>query len=161
MNGVSAPVAPPFWTIASRLTTSKYSSNPPRSRPACASPNSHNIGLQLHLWVHLIMASDHISNLSRSQSWTVSLSSLNHHHLVRLELLSSTSWSQSWSNSLDQSLQVQISVHSNSVTKCISKLGRSSPPSRSLRSNGSVLGCTGNGCGLNDGVYIFGRPWGT
>jgi len=61
MNRVSAPVTPPSRTTASRLTASKYSSNPTRSRPPSASLNSLNYGPP----VRSITASKCISELAR------------------------------------------------------------------------------------------------
>jgi len=63
---VSAPVAPPSWSTASRLTASKYPSNLDRSWPPSGSPNSLDHGLQTLLLLHLISASKCISNLARS-----------------------------------------------------------------------------------------------
>jgi len=53
MNRVSAAVAPPSQSTASRSTTSKYSSNLDRSWPPSAFPKSLDHGLQVHLWVPL------------------------------------------------------------------------------------------------------------
>jgi len=52
MNRVSAAVAPPF-----KSTASKYSSNLAHSQPASASLSSLNLGLQLHHKTRSIMAS--------------------------------------------------------------------------------------------------------
>jgi len=49
MYRVSAPVAPPSQTTASRLAASMYSSNLARSWPPSASPNPLDHGLQLYL----------------------------------------------------------------------------------------------------------------
>ena len=49
MNRVSAPVAPPSRTTASRLTAPKYYCNLARSWPPSASPNSLDHSLQVYL----------------------------------------------------------------------------------------------------------------
>jgi len=105
MNIVSAPVAPPSQSTASRSTASKDSSNLGRSWPpsACrdsldhglhlhtimasqcisklarllppsAALSSHALGLQVHLQTRLIMASEYISQFTRSGCETVELS---------------------------------------------------------------------------------------
>jgi len=105
INRVSAPVAPPSRTTASRLSASKYSSEfapswPPsayletcamsaskcmsklaRSWPTNVSPNSLDHGLQVHLQTHLIRASPCISKLAQSRppsaSWNSSITASN------------------------------------------------------------------------------------
>jgi len=66
-----------------------------RPRPPSASPNSLDYGLPVHLWVHSISISNWICKLARSRPQSVSLSLLDCHFQVHLELLSSTACSQS------------------------------------------------------------------
>ena len=113
------------------------------SGTSSASPNSHDPGLQVHLWVHWISASKCISTLARSPPPSASLSSFDlglpvHRHtcsITATKCIIEFNWSQSQSaspNSPDSSLQVHLLVHSISVSKCISTLARSWPPSASL-----------------------------
>jgi len=113
MNKVSAAVAPP-----SKSTASKYPSKLARSSPASASPNSRGHSLRVHLQtrsitaskcifcVHSISASKCISKLTQSRPPSVS------------------------PDSLDYGLQVYTIM----AFKCISKLAQSPPPSASPNS---------------------------
>jgi len=74
---------------------SKCTSKLARSRSQSASPCSLSRGLQLYHQIHLITASKWNSKLARSRPQSISLSSLDHHFLGPLELLSSTACSQS------------------------------------------------------------------
>jgi len=65
MNRVSAAVAPPSWSSASKSTTSKYSSNLDRSWPPSQSPNSLDHGLKVHLSTGSITASKYNVNERR------------------------------------------------------------------------------------------------
>ena len=80
MNRVSAAVAPP-----SKSTASKYSSELARSRPPSASLSSLNLGLQLHLETRSIPASKCISEFSRSQSPSASPNAIDHSLKVHLQ----------------------------------------------------------------------------
>jgi len=144
-GGVSAAVAPP-----SKSTASKYTSNVARSYPASASSTSLNHGLSVHLWVHSISVSYYISNLARSRPQRASPNLLDHGLPVHLQTHSITaskciseftrsrtpSTSPNW---LDHGLGVYLWVHSILLSKCISHLARSQPPSTSQMSD---CGCT-------------------
>jgi len=126
-------------STASRSTTSKYSSNLPRSKPAAsaslnsldhsseciseftqsrspiASPTSLDDGLKVHLQTRSITASKCISEFTPSRPPSAS------------------------PNSLDHGLPVHLQTRSITASKCISQLARLRPPSTSLMSDG---GCT-------------------
>jgi len=136
MHRVSAPVAPPSRTTASRLTASKYSSNLARSWPPSASPNPLDHGLQLYLQTRSITASNCNSKLARSRPPGASPNSLDHGLQVHLQTRSITAskFARSWPpkcislNSLDHGLQVHLQTRSITASQCISKLSRSRPP---------------------------------
>jgi len=86
MNRVSAPVAPPSRTTASRLTSSKYSSYLARSRPPSASLNSLDHSLEVYLYTRSIMA----SKFAQSQPPSVSLNWHNYGLQVHLQTRSIT-----------------------------------------------------------------------
>jgi len=101
MNRVSDPVVPPSWSTASRSPSSMYSSNLDRSWSPSASPISCDYGLQLHLWVHSILASKCISKLSRLRPRITSLRSrdigLQVHLWTRLIMVSNCICEFTWS----------------------------------------------------------------
>jgi hypothetical protein len=137
MNTVSAPVAPPSRTTASRLTASKYSSNLARSWPPSGSPNSLDYGLQVHLQTRSITASKCISKLARLRPPS------SHDHGLQVHLQTrSISASKCISklarlrppSSHDHGLQMHLQTRSVTASKCMSKLARSRPRSASISS---------------------------
>ena len=119
MNGISAGVAPPSQSTASGSTTSKYSSHLDRSWPTSASPNSHDYGLQVHLWV------------TRSRPPSASLNLLGYGLQVYLETCSITA--SKCISKLARSGPPSASLsYTISASKCISTLTPSRPPSASL-----------------------------
>jgi len=164
MNRVSAAVAPP-----SKSTASKSSSNLARSLPASASPNLLNHGLPMHPWVHSISVSNCISNLAQSRPQSASLSSLNLGLQLHLQTRSITAsqciseFTQSWSpiaspSSRNHGLKLQLWVHSISASKCISKLTRSLPRSVSLSSPNPGLQTHLSTCSITASKYIVNEP---
>jgi len=173
MNKVSAPVAPLSRTTTSRLTASKYSSNPARSRPPSASLNSLNYGLQVrlitaskgiaklarlrppnlldhslqvYLQIRSITASKCISKLARSRPPNISPNSLDYGLQAYPQLRSITASTLARSRPPSvylNSLDYGLQVRTITASKCISKLARSQPPSTSFRSDGGVYGDTG------------------
>ena len=98
MNRVTAAVASPSWSTASRSTTSRYSSNLDWSWPQSASPTSLNLGLQVHFQTRSITSSKCISEFN---------------------LISA---SKCISESLDLGLQMYCQTRSITASKCISEL---------------------------------------
>ena len=124
-----------FRSIASSPTAFKYSSNFDRSWPLSVSPNTHNCGFQVNLWVHSMSASKFISEFTRSLGLQVHLQTRS---IPPCRCISEFSRSQSPSaspNMLDHSLQ----VHLEGATAVVRRY-------------------RGNGGGQSDGEYIFGRP---
>jgi len=158
MNRVTAAIAPPSQSTASRSTTSKCSSNLVWSWPPSASPTSldhgfqvhlqirsittskctselYDLGLQMHLQTHSIMASMCIPEL--------------HDHSFQMHLHSrSITASKCISELNDLGLQVHLQTRPITASKCISELRDislhvhpwvtwSRPPSASLSSTWS------------------------
>ena len=132
---------------------SQLPSHLPPNRPLASTPPiSLDHRLQVHLQTRSITASQCISEFPITASKCLS-------KLVRLRPPSSH----------DHGLQLHLRTRSITASKCISKLGRSRPPSSSLNFFDHSLqvhcwwaraGVRGNGGGLSDGEYWFGRPWG-
>jgi len=153
MKRVSAPRAPsidclPVLIQTCSITASKCISKLARSQLPCASLNSLNRGLQVHLRCHSITASNYITKLARSLPPNASPNSLDHGLQVNLQIRSITvskftrSWPPSASTHLfDHCLQVHLQtwyhipskVHrlTRSITafKFISELAWLRPPS--------------------------------
>ena len=104
-----------------------------RLQPQSAGLNLIDHGLQVHLGVRLIPASECGSKLTRSRPGSVPLSSQNHGLQLHLQtrLIMASEWiPQSRSpiaspNSLNHGLPVHLWVHLISISNCISKLTRS------------------------------------
>ena len=127
MNRVSAPIAPPSQTTASRLTASKYCFNLARSWPPSASPNSLDHSLQVYLQTRTITA----SKFPLSQPPSVSLNSHDYSLQVRTIMASkcisklTLAWLPSASlNSPDYTLEVYLQSCFIQGCNCISKLIR-------------------------------------
>jgi len=129
------------------ITASKCISEFTLSRPPSASPNSLNHGFQVHLLVHLILASKCINQT---------------HSITASKCISE------FTRSLG--LQVHLQTRSSLASKCISEFTRSQSPSASPNTldrgfqvdlqdaTAVVRRYRGNGGGQSDGEYIFGRP---
>jgi len=111
MNRVSATLAGPFQSTASRSTTSKYPSILHWLWPRRVSLTPLDYGFQV--WT--IMSSQHISILAQSQPQSASLSSLNHSLPVRKMVVSKCIFTLAWLwsmsallSSVDDSLQVYL-----------------------------------------------------
>jgi len=136
MNRVSAPVAPPSWTTARRLATSKYSSNLTWSWPPSSSPNSLNNNFQVHPQTHSITASKCISKLARSQPPMVSQNLHNYAIQVHLqtrpitaaEFTSKFTWSPppgESPNKLDHHLHLHLRTRLITASEYISEFTQS------------------------------------
>jgi len=147
-----------FWSITSRWTTSKHSSNLDRPWTLSASlssldfgfsesPHTLDHGLPVNLWVHSISASKCISKLARFRPASESL------------------------NLVDLGLQVHLQPRSIPDSKCISEFtwsrsSSASPESLHRRLEIHLQGASagvrwyrGNRCGQSDWEYLFGRCW--
>jgi hypothetical protein len=124
MNRVSAPVAPPSRSTASRLTASLYLSNLACSQPPSASPNSLNDNLQLYYNTHMIMASKF------AQSWGQSASPSLHNHVLQhlwIHSVKALQFIPKLTQPLPQglhysSIQLHLQTHSITASICISQL---------------------------------------
>ena len=128
MHRVTAAIAPPSWSTASRSTTSKYSCNLDWSWPPSVSPTSLNHGLQVHLETRSIMASKCILDL---------------HDLglqVQLRTRSITA-SKCISELLKYGLQMHLQSRSITPSMCIYKLARSRPRTAALSYSISACKC--------------------
>jgi len=149
MNRVSAPVAPPSRTTASRLTASTYRSTLAQSWPPSVSPNSINHTCQVYLQTRTIMASKFtwsqpskfISKLGRSRPQSASPNSLEYGLQVHLQIRSITAFRCISKlprlrppSSHNHGPHVHLQTRSITISECISKFSRSRPPSVSPNS---------------------------
>jgi len=155
INTVSAPVAPPSQTTASRSTAPKSSCNLGLSWPQSASPNSLNHSFQVNLYPRPITAS------MFAQWWPASASTNSHDHGLQVHLQTRTitaskcisklaqhsirvylkprtntlpkfaqsHHSSASPHSLDRGLQVHLQTRSITASESISNLARIRPPS--------------------------------
>jgi hypothetical protein len=150
MHRVSAAVAHPSWSTASRLTMLKYFSNPFRSWPPSASPNSLDHVLQGQLQICSVTASMFISELHNHSlqvplqtcSITASKCISKLHdlglqiHLQTRSIMASKGISEF---KTDIGLQVHLQIRLIMASKCIIKLTRLWPPSTSPSSHNHRL----------------------
>ena len=114
MRRVSAPITRPSRTTASR--------RPPPSSP----PTSLDHGLQVHLPTRSMTASNCISNLAQLRPPRLHDYGPQEH--LQTRSITASKFTQSWPPS------AYLQTHSITASRCMSKLGRSQPPSLSLNS---------------------------